>query len=277
MPIKVAHKIIAGFALITLLLIFSSVMSLSSLSGVANVTHQVSAQALPLQAASNTLQVNFLQISKSSQQALLLTNVDKVNAVAQQTSLQQKQFQQTLRSLQALSQSHTQFSTFAQNIERLSQQYFDFLALIFQAHQANLAYTPALTEEMDVILEFSRDTLIILDDILDTSEHNIALELSGQSKTFLIAMVEHFKDANVAQSSQAFNTLKQAIDIKMADMNKLVTPLIDLDAGAETNGLSEEYQVFYEELIRTILLPSGFLAVKQKQLQEIESARNSVT
>jgi len=121
MHLKVAHKVIFGFGVILLLLVFTSTSSISILANIESATAKVDTLAIPMQQRSNAIQINLLKQGKLSTQisnAKTVTQLDIIeksfSELASQIHQQRNELITSLKQ-QSLNQQAQEISTHYQS------------------------------------------------------------------------------------------------------------------------------------------------------------------
>ena len=91
MTLKVAHKVMLGFAVILLLLLAASISSFRILVDIQGATSEVDELALPVQQLSNKIQILLLKQAKQSSLIASAEDLAKVNQLEQQFLSEGKQ------------------------------------------------------------------------------------------------------------------------------------------------------------------------------------------
>ena len=164
MVLKVTHKVIIGFAIILLLLLFSSISSVGILSDIKIATAKVDNFALPLQGYANNVQKQLLKQAKL--EALIVTQ-STVSAIK---TIEQNFAQQNLLLIKN-SQLITKMLVSFPAIDNLSHftttynAYTQSVALMFTYKKAQLTETIQLNEQQKALYNILDEASAILGDL----------------------------------------------------------------------------------------------------------------
>jgi len=270
MNLTVAVKIIGGFAIISLLLIVISVISLSNLDTVSEATQQQNTLAIPTLKASNNLALQLSQMSNLTLQGYYQTDL---NLLAQELRDYKKIKNLFSKDLSELKQVVASEQNLLANLSQVDQLYANFNNAgtgLFSSHKASIEQQHQLIEKIDILEEKADDTVMLL---LDLADHDLAdtklqraislsEHLENQFNSIVSSAFEYrdILDAGTAQLieselARSLSEAKESVDDIM----------VELDTH-EIEDVSEEVISAFKEIQILLSKEDGIIAHKADQL-----------
>ncbi|PKI13120.1 methyl-accepting chemotaxis protein [Colwellia sp. 12G3] len=276
MNLTVAVKIIGGFAIISILLIVISIISLSNLNTISKSTQQQNTLAIPTLKASNKLA---LELSKMSNLALKGYYQTDLNLLA--GDLKNYKDIETIftRQLSELKQIVASEQDLITNLSQVDQLYSTFNTAsigLFSNHKISIEQKKLLTEKINTLEEKADDTVMLL---LDLADHELAdtklqraISLSEQLENkfnSIVSSVFEYRDILDESTTQlienevsrSLNEAKGSVDAIVAELNA---------HGIED--ISQEVTLAFNEIQNLLSQDDGILAHKAKQLRANQQA-----
>ena len=166
--LKVAHKVVIGFAVILLLLLFSSISSVGILSDIKQASAKVDDFALPIQKNANTVQKQLLKQAKSSSFIPTSTAINEIEQLRSTFSEQGKLLVDQKKSIE-------QMLYVFPNIEKLNsfnlayEQYSDSVEAMFTHKVAEINQTQAFLTQQKIVgdILYEAGARMVLEDFRD--------------------------------------------------------------------------------------------------------------
>ncbi|KGJ95045.1 methyl-accepting chemotaxis protein [Colwellia psychrerythraea] len=246
MVLKVTHKVIIGFAIILLLLLFSSISSVGILSDIKMATAKVDNFALPLQGYANNVQKQLLKQAKL--EALIVTQ-STVSAIE---NIEQNFAQQNLLLIKN-SQLITKILVSFPAIENLSHftctynAYTQSVALMFTYKKAQLTETIQLNEQQKILYNILDEASAILGDLsfLEDTQNQRQIERiigsASQIEGYLFNLTDATKAILTINSIEEVSMAQHDIDFGLDNITQLLTFLSRLGEDYDTGGLIDQF------------------------------------
>ena len=246
MVLKVTHKVIIGFAIILLLLLFSSISSVGILSDIKIATAKVDNFALPLQGYANNVQKQLLKQAKL--EALIVTQ-STVSAIK---TIEQNFAQQNLLLIKN-SQLITKMLVSFPAIDNLSHftttynAYTQSVALMFTYKKAQLTETIQLNEQQKALYNILDEASAILGDLsfLEDTQNQRQIERiigsASQIEGYLFNLTDATKAILTINSIEEVTMSQQDIDFGLDNITQLLTFLSRLGEDYDTGGLIDQF------------------------------------
>lgn len=272
MIIKVAHKVILGFTIILLLLLFSSISSIGILTEIGESTRQVDEVAIPALNFTNVIQVQLLKQAKLS--ALISTTANTA-----ELSKLKVQFEQEGRTLaeqnSTLSRmlSGDKSVTFLQAFKRDHQDYSQAVQQMFTAREGELNLTQSLKSQQQILDKHLNEAsallvdLSYLEDVEKQSQIDRIIGAAGQTEGYTINLTEATKLIMSLQNPDEVTQAQETIKIAVSNISQQLGFLIRLGEEYDTGGLIEQ---FVEEFNRSKEKLSGADNLFEQKTRQLE-------
>jgi methyl-accepting chemotaxis protein len=276
MNLTVAVKIIGGFAIISILLIVISVISLSNLNTISESTQQQNTLAIPTLKASNKLALELSQMSNLTLKGYYQADL---NLLAEEL----KDFKNIeilfTQQLSELKQTVATEQNLLSNLSKVDSLYANFNSAsigLFRNHKVSIEQKKLLTEKIDTLEEKADDTVMLL---LDLADHELAdtklqraISLSEQlenqfnsivSSSFEYRDIIDISTAQLIESelSRSLNEAKASVDDIIAELN--IHNIEDV---------SQEVLSAFNDIQALLSQQDGIMAHKAKQLDANKKA-----
>ena len=271
--LKVAHKVVLGFAVILLLLLFSSVSSVGILSDIEAASAKVDDFALPIQKSANTVQKQLLKQAKSSSFISTLATTAELeqlkNTFTQQGELLVEQKKLIAQMLHVFP-----------NIENLNNfnlvygQYTDSVAAMFTYRLAELNQTQAFTEQQKVIDDILYEAGAVLGDLtyLDDPDNQTQVDqISGsasQIEGFVFNLTDATKTILSIKTIAEVEESKETIEFAISNVEHYSMFLKTLGQTYNTDGLIEQFVAEFEKAKKILQGDNNLFTLKISQLEQ---------
>lgn len=228
MNLKVTHKVILGFVVITLLLFVTSISAIRILGEIKNATNQVADYAIPVQHFSSKVQMSLLKQAKLSSGITLTTDLAKLHALKEKFNQEHKQLNQQVKEIENLFSQQKELKL----IQEFNQLYTTYLAtvttmftkktMVFEQYaQLNNMTTELITRFRSV-----EDKLVDLSYIEDAENEDLIEQISSASvpiESYVVNMGETISSLVDIENVTEASNVNDTIDIGLNN----ATPLFD--------------------------------------------------
>jgi methyl-accepting chemotaxis protein len=270
MNFTVAKKIIGGFAIISILLVVISSISLSNLNTISASTQKQNTLAIPTLKASNKLALQLSQMSNltlkgyyQSDLAVLATELKEYQNVHNFFTEQLSALKQIVTSEQALHNNLTEIGQLYSTFHNAGNE-------LFNSHKLSIEQKDKLTEKVDLLEEKADDAVMIL---LDLADHDLAdtdlqraislsEHLENQFNSIVSSSFEYrdILDKTTAQLIQNELTRNiQSAQLSVADI------IVELNYHS-IEDVSEQINLAFKEMQDLLSQSNGILSNKSTQL-----------
>ncbi|WP_018693002.1 HAMP domain-containing methyl-accepting chemotaxis protein [Algicola sagamiensis] len=233
MKLTVAQKVIFGFVLIIIFLIASSISVNFNLNQIAQATTQIEESALPIEQASNHLQIALLKQAKLTTIAFNDDTLSKLQANQATFQQAQQHYESALSDLNALIKEASKNTTSAQASEFSSaltdsqKHYNDYRTAVDAMFRSRKQYfeTKVDLDKMYEALEGGIDeagALLLELTYLESSENQETLELISGAASRLdgqfLALFNTTKEIYTTQSQQTLSDAKDSLEFALGDL-----------------------------------------------------------
>ncbi|REL32063.1 methyl-accepting chemotaxis protein [Thalassotalea euphylliae] len=284
MNVKVAHKIILGFVVILLLLIFASVSSIGILADIEQATKEVDSIAIPVQKQSTGLQIGLL---KQAKQASQITTVDS----EQQLSILKSGFGNQGIRLSEAKQNLDQLSlptALAQQLSAFEQEQSLFAQTVanmfgFQSKSLSLAQSlTSVEQQIGANLNEAGALLVDLTYLEDDKEQAIVDRIigsAGQIEGYVINLADAANSVLSINDLEELNQSQELIEQSLLNIKDLVGYLVRQGEDYDTQGLIEQFVSEFEQANDKLTNERSLFVIKREQLENranlIEAANRS--
>jgi len=171
MNFTVAMKIIGGFAIIAVLLVITSVISLLNLGTIKESTVQQSEVAIPTLKGSNKLANTLTQIGNVTLRAYYQTELSPLNVNLSSYNEDKEGFTQELKQLKAVVRNENSLLSNLRKVDSVYEELEEEISLVFSNRQNSINEAIILSEKIDSLEEKADDAATLL---LDLADHDLA-------------------------------------------------------------------------------------------------------
>ncbi|TYK67181.1 methyl-accepting chemotaxis protein [Colwellia echini] len=270
MNLTVAVKIIGGFAIISLLLIIISVISLSNLSTISESTHQQNTLAIPTLKASNKLALELSQMTYLSLRGYYQTDLQVLARELKEYENTETQFKQRLAELKDIVVNEENLLANLGEVDQLFSKFHNASTSLFNNHKISIEQKQLLTEKIDALEEKADDTVTLL---LDLADHDLAnsklkraISLSERLETqfnSIVASTLEYRDIIKDNTAQL---IENEINRNVIDAKDSVAAIIAELNKHNVEDVAEEVQQAFDDIQALLSQDNGILSHKTKQL-----------
>ncbi len=278
MNLTVAMKIIGGFAIISILLILTSVISLLNLNTISASTDQQNQLAIPTLKGSNKLSLELGQMENSTLKGfyqtdltLLAENLNSYKAIS-------NKFAPEFKQLKVLVQNENDLITNLNKVTQIFSLFEDEALAVFESRKVSIEQGTILSEKISDLEEKADDAVTLL---LDLADHRLAdtklqraISLSEQLENQFNAIVSSSLEYRETLSDSTAQLIESEISFSLesaqASANEIIAELTMNDIEDVAEELSESFNGI-EELLS---VDAGILFHKKQQLSANQQAIN---
>lgn len=271
--LKVAHKVVIGFAVILLLLLFSSISSVGILSDIKQASAKVDDFALPIQKYANTVQKQLLKQAKSSS---FIPTSKAIEEIEQLKATFAQQGQLLVEQKKSIEQMLYVFP----NIEKLNNfnlaygQYSDSVNAMFTHKLIEINQTQAFLEQQKTIDDILYEAGAVLGDLtyLDDPDNQDQVKRISGSASQIEGFVFNLTDAT--KTILSINTIaeveesQQTIEFAISNVEQYSIFLITLGKTYDTNGLIDQFVGEFEKAKNILRGDNNLFTLKISQLEQ---------
>lgn len=271
--IKVAHKIIIGFAVILLLLLFASISSFGILADIQNATTEVEEFAIPVQKHSNTLHIELLKQAKMSSLIPTYSQLDKLTELRAQFDAEGEKLQKEISSLSVMLAGKPS----SHYLTDFNAQYANYTAAVdtmFESKNSVIAAASNLQskqDELDGYLDEAGALLVDLTYLEDYEKQQLIDRIAGsagQVEGYLINLTDSTREILSLTSLDEVVESQETIKLSISNVEHQLEFLVRLGEDYNTDGLIEEFVSQFEKSKASLLGDDGLFAMKISQLEQ---------
>jgi len=280
MNLTVAVKIIGGFAIISILLVITSVISLSNLSTINESTQQQNELAIPTLRSSNQLANELSQMTNLSLKGYYEADLGVLAKELQQYKALGSQFRSELSGLKSVVADENNLLA---NLKQLDSPYnsFDKSALaVFENHKTSIEQMQVTSEKVDSLEEKADDAVMLL---LDLADHRLAetklqraISLSEQLETQFNSMVSSAFEYRDTLSTSTADLIESELSFSITESKKSLSDIISELESNNIDSVAEEVTEAFTEIEDLLSTSNGIIYHKRSQLNANQQATDSL-
>ena len=277
MNLTVAMKIIGGFAIISILLILTSVISLLNLNTINDSTSQQNQLAIPTLKGSNKLSIQLGQMANSTLKGFYQTDLTLLAENLNSYKNIENQFTPAFKQLKILVQNE---NTLLSNLNKVTQIFtsFDNEALaVFDNRKVSIEQGIILSEKIGSLEEKADDAVTLL---LDLADHRLAdtklqraISLSEQLENQFNAIVSSSLEYRDTLSDSTAELIKSEISFSLEGAQSSVNDIIAELTMNDLNDVVDELSGSFSEIEELLSASTGILFHKNAQLTANQQTR----
>ncbi|MGB1198528.1 MAG: HAMP domain-containing methyl-accepting chemotaxis protein [Thalassotalea sp.] len=276
MNLTVAMKIIGGFAIITILLVLSSIVSYFKIDTIHTATLTQSELAIPTLKGSNLLANDLVEIGGVALRAFYQTDLEALNKNETTFHALEKSFTTELKHLKTVVQQENELLTNLKQVDNIYQSLDTNITQVFENRTLSINSKNSLTEAVDLLEEKADDAATLMLDLVDHDladtklQRAVALgEAIESSFNSLISSAFELRDSvdpsSVELIESEINRIHSQINIASKEiMNELVN-----NSASDT---ADDFSDIIKEIEAKISSNNGIHYFKKMQLGAIQSA-----
>ncbi|MBL4941304.1 MAG: methyl-accepting chemotaxis protein [Colwellia sp.] len=280
MNLTVAMKIIGGFAIISILLILTSVISLLNLNTIDESTSQQNQLAIPTLKGSNKLSLQLGQMSNSALKGFYQNDLTLLSENLSAYKKIETQFTPAFKQLKILVQNENNLLS---NLNKLTQIYaaFDEEAnAVFANRKTSIEQGIILSDKVSSLEEKADDAVTVL---LDLADHRLAetklqraLSLSEQLENQFNAIVSSAFEYRDTLSNNTAELIESEVSFSLQGAESSVNDIVAELNMNNIDGVAEELAESFSAIKTLLSTESGILFHKRAQLAANQQAREQL-
>ncbi|MBA6389504.1 HAMP domain-containing protein [Colwellia sp. BRX10-3] len=280
MKLTVAMKIIGGFAIISLLLILTSVISWNSLNTIGDATKQQDELAIPTLKASNKLANDLTGIGNLTLRAYYQTELAPLRGNYNAFDADKNNFRTHLTKLKSIVQNEASLIANLRKVDSVYSSLESEIDKVLSNRKLAIEQRLALADKIDIIEEKADDTATIL---LDLGDHELAstklqraVSLAERLETLLNSIVSSSFEYRELKDKQSASLVTSEIENTFNDIKKSVKDVVNELNLQDMAGIADELTDSFSALEDYITGSDKIFANKNNQLNAIAAATVSL-
>jgi len=274
MTVKVAHKVILGFAVVLLLLFVASFSSIRLLGNIQYATSQVGDLAIPAQHFSNKIQIQLLKQAKLSALIESTANFTQLTTLNNKFIKEGEDLQQLVRGLKNILVEKTKTKAILSDFSLSYSKYQDVITQMFVQKEKILSAMAALNAKHEKLASDLDQTDIALVDLsyLEDEKKQAAIDkitsVSVQIEGYIINLTDSSKEIVALDKLAVVLDLKNTIEIGISNTDALLTFLKRLEKQHDTDGLIDTIIGNFSKVKQQLSGEQSLFAIKISQLEQ---------
>ncbi|MDX1676530.1 methyl-accepting chemotaxis protein [Arsukibacterium sp.] len=279
MKLTVALRVMGGFAIISLLLLFIGITAYLSLNNISNATTEVNEVSIPALENSATMKTEFVTMSRASLQGFYADTLERTAAVNQRFAEEKAIYDKAADALEQAIAQHPELKAGAEQVAEIYSRFIDASTDLQRLLDNNIRLRTTIASKISD-LEFSADDLasLILDftDVRDVQRRfPKAYQAATQIETGINTLINNVIDLNRTETDTTVATVSNEIAFRLQELREHVA-IIQQDAGNSvplTADIAEKVQQISDFLEGS----DGIPALKVKLLAGSSAAEAQLT
>ncbi|WDE12369.1 methyl-accepting chemotaxis protein [Thalassomonas haliotis] len=281
MNLTVAMKIKGGFAIITLLLVITSIISWKNLNTIQDSTLEMSELAIPTLAGSNQLTLELTQMGNLTLKGYYQNELAPLAENQQAFESANTKFSGALKRLKALVQDKSHLIANLRKVDDVYNAFSGNVDSVFQNRQISIEQATALAEKVDTLEEKADDAATVL---LDLADHDLAetklqraVSLAEQTETLLNSIVSsafEYRDILDAQTSQL---IEKELTNSYNELNRSIDDVLNELRSNDASDVADEVTDAVGEVSNLVNGDNSIFTNKEAQLNAIAQATDMLT
>jgi len=281
MNLTVAMKIIGGFAIISILLILTSIISLVSLDTIHESTLKQSELAIPTLKGSNKLANELTHIGNLTLRAYYQKELEPLNNNLAAYQSAESAFSNELKELKAIVQKENALLSNLKKVDSVHTALKNDINQVFENRTTNINELKILIEKIDILEEKADDAATLL---LDLADHDLAetklqraVSLGEQLETLLNAIVSSGFEYRDLLDTQSTNLVEKEISNSYNEVKRSIKEINNELNNNNATSISEELNSTLAEIDHLIAGSESIFTHKLAQLNAIALATEKLT
>lgn len=265
-----------GFAIISLLLIATSVISLFNLNSISESTQQQNTLAIPMLKASNKLALELSQMSNLTLKGYYQTDLAQLATELKEYKNIELLFTQQLSSLKKIVAAEQKLSTNLTQVDELYVNFHNASIDLFSHHKTSIEQQQLLTEKVSLLEKKVDDTIMLLLDLADNElaatklqrAINLSDYLESQLNSIVTSSLEYRNIVDENTADFIGSELTRSLSDAKLSVNNII---VELDILGITD-LSTQVASDFKAIQAILSEEKGLIAHKNKQLTSNQQA-----
>lgn len=280
MRITVAHRVIGGFIVISLLLIALGISSIRSVSGIGKVSEELSSVALPTVASSSDLKASFLNMGRLTFEGFISTNNESVIQKQSEYATAKTNFDTIISRLTAVVSKEKELSLSAAGIQSVFDDYNASAQGMFAAHTKAIGLENALgkiVEQLEEKIDDSSSMLLDfgdLDEVADSRSLKTAASLTNDLESGLLTLLTSSTEYKNTKTLQRADLRRQEVIVILQQAKDRLSAIVAAANNEDSSGTIDSVTALVSEIEKLLTQPTGLLDTKIAQLKAVENAKS---
>jgi methyl-accepting chemotaxis protein len=281
MNLTVAMKIIGGFAIIAVLLIITSAISLLNLNTIQDSTVQQSEVAIPTLKGSNKLANTLTQIGNLTLRAYYQTEYTPLSANLASYNQDKEDFSKELKKLKNVVRNENSLLSNLRKVDSVYTELEEEIGLVFSNRQNSINEALILSEKIDDLEEKADDAATLL---LDLADHDLAesklqraVSLGESIETLLNGVVSSALEYRVLIDLASTDLVGKQISNGFVEVESSFKDIISELANKGAKDVADDLSVALSELDELINSNDGVFVHKDNQLLALKTATKNLS
>ncbi|MFT5298059.1 MAG: methyl-accepting chemotaxis protein [Colwellia sp.] len=281
MNFTVAMKIIGGFAIIAVLLVITSVISLLNLGAIQDSTVQQSEVAIPTLKGSNKLANTLTQIGNVTLRAYYQTELSPLNGNLASYNEDKEGFTQELKNLKSVVRNENSLLSNLREVDSVYAELEEEIGLVFTNRQNSINEAIILGDKIDSLEEKADDAATLL---LDLADHDLAdtklqraVSLGESIETLLNGVVSSGLEYRGLIDLASTDLVGKQISNGFVEVESSFKDIISELSNKGAQDVAEELSVALSELDELINSNDGVFVHKDNQLLALKTATENLS
>ncbi|MDX1537008.1 methyl-accepting chemotaxis protein [Arsukibacterium sp.] len=234
MKLTVALRVMGGFAIISLLLLFIGVTAYISLNNISNATTEVNEVSIPALENSATMKTEFVTMSRASLQGFYADSLERTAAVNQRFAEEKAIYDRAANALRQVIEQHPDLKAGAEQVSETYSRFIEASTNLQRRLDSNIRLRTTIASKISD-LEFSADDMasLILDftDVRDVQRRfPKAYQAATQIETGINTLINNVIDLNRTETDTTVATVSNEIAFRLQELRDQVA-IIQQEAG----------------------------------------------
>ena len=281
MNLTVAMKIIGGFAIIAVLLIITSAISLLNLNTIQDSTVQQSEVAIPTLKGSNKLANTLTQIGNLTLRAYYQTEYTPLSANLASYNKDKEDFSKELKKLKNVVRNENSLLSNLRKVDSVYTQLEEEIGLVFSNRENSINEALILREKIDSLEEKADDAATLL---LDLADHDLAdtklqraVSLGESIETLLNGVVSSALEYRGLIDLASTDLVGKQISNGYVEVDSSFKDIISELSNKGAKDIADDLSVALSELDELINSNDGVFVHKDNQLLALKTATENLS
>jgi len=281
MNLTVAMKIIGGFAIIAVLLVITSIISLKNLDTIHDSTVQQSEVAIPTLKGSNKLANTLTQIGNVTLRGYYQTELSPLNANLASYNENKDAFAAELKKLKNVVRNDNLLLSNLRKVDSVYTELEEEIGLVFSNRQNSIDEALILSDKIDNLEEKADDAATLL---LDLADHDLAdtklqraVTLGESIETLLNGVVSSALEYRVLIDIASTDLVGNQISNAFVEVERSFSDIISELSNKGAQDVAEDLSVALTEINDLINSNDGIFVHKDSQLLALKTATEKLS
>jgi methyl-accepting chemotaxis protein len=281
MNLTVAMKIMGGFAIIAVLLVITSAISLMNLNTIHHSTEQQSKLAIPTLQGSNKLANALTQIGNLTLRAYYQTESAPLNGNLAAFNIEKQDFAQELKQLKNVVRNENSLLSNLRQVDSVYDRLEQEIELVFNNRQISIDEAFILSDKTDDLEEKADDAATLLLDLADNdladTKLQRAVELGEHIETLLNGVVSSAFEYKELIDTQSTDLVGKEITNAFVEVESSFSDIFLELSGKGVDDVVDDLTSALDDLKGLINSADGVFSHKEKQLLALKTATDNLS